>query len=415
MLAQPKYEQARMSRAQLIGMAKDNIAHVKAGTINQVDEVARIPAEHYYDPQRFRLEMDRVFKRMPLMLALSVELAQPGDYRAIEAAGVPVLLTRHPDGNVRAFVNMCSHRGSQIMPEGAGNSRRFTCPYHAWTYDQTGALVAVYASKDFGDIDKSCNGLTTLPVAERAGMIWVTLDPKSTLPIDKFLSGYDQLLDHFGFKDWYLFSRRTIAGPNWKIAYDGYMDLYHLPILHKNTFGENMPNQAIYTAYGPHQRVSSPDPSLIALEATPENEWPTRALLGGVWTIFPHVSIASFDGGGGRGVMISQLFPGDSPGSSFTVQSYLMEKQPTDEQRVAAEAQFKLLEYVVRDEDYATGLRQQRALMTGAKSHVMFGRNEGGGQRFHGWLERLLATDDDGVNALFDGGRPAAPKLARAK
>jgi carnitine monooxygenase subunit len=91
-----------------------------------------------------------------------------------------------------------------------------------------------------------------------------------------------------------------------------------------------------------------------------------------------------------------------------------MEKQPTDEQRVAADAQFKLLEYVVRDEDYATGLRQQRALMTGAKSHVMFGRNEGGGQCFHGWLERLLNTDDDGVTALFDATKPAAPKLVRA-
>ena len=122
-----------MSRAQLIGMARDNIAHAKAGTINQVSDVARVPAAHYYDPQRWRLEMDRVFKRMPLMLALSVELAKPGDYRAIEAAGVPVLLLGHPDGAVRAFVNMCSHRGSQIMPEGAGNSRRFTCPYHGLT------------------------------------------------------------------------------------------------------------------------------------------------------------------------------------------------------------------------------------------------------------------------------------------
>ncbi len=397
-----------MSRAQLIRMAQDNIAHAKAGTIDQTPDVQRVPASNYYDPQRWRLEMERVFRRMPLMLALSVELPNAGDYRALEVAGVPVLLSRHPDGDVRAFVNMCSHRGSQIMPEGAGNSRRFTCPYHAWTYDQGGALVAVYAKKDFGDIDLSCNGLATLPVAERAGMIWVTLDPNSTLNIDTFLSGYDALLNEFGFKDWYLFSRRTIAGPNWKIAYDGYMDLYHLPILHKNTFGENMPNQALYTAWGPHQRVSSPDPSLIALESKPTEQWPMPALLGGVWTIFPHVSIASFDGGGGRGVMISQLFPGDAPGTSFTVQNYLMENAPTDEQRVAADAQFKLLEYVVQEEDYATGLRQQRALMTGVKSHVMFGRNEGGGQRFHRWLERLLATDDADLQALFTSGIEAA-------
>jgi hypothetical protein len=156
---------------------------------------------------------------------------------------------------------------------------------------------------------------------------------------------------------------------------------------------------------------------MMVLDGMPEDEWPMRALTGGVWTIFPHVSIASFDGGGGRGVMISQLFPGDTPGESFTVQSYVMEKVPTDEQRVAAEAQFKLLEYVVREEDYATGLRQQRALMTGAKSHVMFGRNEGGGQRFHGWLERLLETDDGDLQALFESGldptAAAEPALAR--
>lgn len=398
-----------MTRAQLVRMAKENIAHVKARTIDQEPDVGLVPATHYYDAERWRLEMGRVFKRMPLMLALSVELAKPGDYRAMEVAGVPVLLTRTPDGDVRAFVNMCSHRGAMIMPEGAGNSRRFTCPYHAWTYDQAGALVAIYAKQDFGDIDASCHGLTQLRVAERAGMIWVTLDPKSTLNIDTFLSGYDALLSHFGFKDWYLFSRRTLAGPNWKIAYDGYMDLYHLPILHKNTFGENMPNQALYTAWGPHQRVSSPDPSLLALESVPEDQWQTPRLLGGVWTIFPHISIASFDGGGGRGVMISQLFPGDSPGSSFTVQNYVMEKAPNDEQRVAAEAQFKLLEYVVAEEDYATGLRQQRALKTGTKSHVMFGRNEGGGQRFHRWLDRLLQTDDADLEALFASGLTTAP------
>jgi carnitine monooxygenase subunit len=103
-------------------------------------------------------------------------------------------------------------------------------------------------------------------------------------------------------------------------------------------------------------------------------------------------------------VMISQLFPGDTPGSSSTVQSYVMEKAPNEAQRVAAEAQFKLLEYVVQEEDYATGLRQQRALRSGIKEHVLFGRNEGGGQRFHRWLERLLDTDDDALEALFASG-----------
>jgi len=385
-------------------MARHNLAHAKAGTIEQEPEVMRVPVTNYFDPDRWKLEIDRVFKRMPLMLALTCEMSDPGDYRALEAVGVPVLLVRGDDGEVRGFVNMCSHRGSQVVQEGTGNGKRFSCPYHAWTYDQRGNLVSVYASNDFGEIDTSCNGLTKLPVIERAGLIWVVLDPNSTIDIGAFLSDYDEVLAHFGFATWHLFDRRTLQGPNWKIAYDGYMDLYHLPILHRETFGAQMPNQALYYPWGPHQRVSSPDPSLAQMEDLPEEDWPEAHMLSGVWTIFPHVSIASFDGGGGRGVMISQLFPGESPGESYTVQNYVMESEPNEEQAAAANEQFKLLEYVVREEDYATGLRQQKALLTGAKSHVMFGRNEGGGHRFHRWLDTLLETEDDQLNGLFTQG-----------
>ena len=390
------------ARSQLVRMARHNLAHVAAGTIDQAEDVARVPAADYVDPERFGLEVARIFRRLPLLLALSCELRQPGAYKALSAVGVPVLLTRGSDGVLRAFVNTCSHRGAQLVLEGSGSARRFVCPYHAWSYDERGALVGIYCAGDFGAVDASRHGLTALPLAERAGLVWVTLDPASTLDIDTFLCGYDALLAEFGFADWHLIGRREVAGPNWKIAYDGYLDLYHLPILHKNTFGPDSPNRALYHAFGPHQRVDSPNPLLAKLADRPEQDWNTRFLLGGVWTIFPHVSIASFDAGG-RGVLISQLFPGERVGESLTLQSFLLEKAPNDEERAAAEKMFELLGNVVREEDYATGLRQQRALASGAKSHVLFGRNEGGGQRFHRWLARLLAADDAVLPNLFPG------------
>lgn len=390
------------SRAELIRMARHNIEVVKSGKIDQAPDVMKVPATLYYDPERWQLEIDRIFRRVPLMLAMSCELKQPGDFKTLEVLGVPVLMVRTAEGPVRAFVNSCSHRGAVIVTEPSGNKKRFTCPYHAWTYDHSGALVTVYAERDFGEIDKSCHGLTELQVGERAGMVWVNLDPKSKLDIDTFLCGYDSMLEHFGFADWELYDSRTLPSPNWKAAYDGYMDLYHLPILHRNTFGSNMPNQALYYAWGPHQRVSSPNPMLLEYEDKPESQWPTDLLLSSVWTIFPHISIASFDGGGGRAVMISQLFPGDSPLESRTVQNYVMEKLPLNEEmREAANAQFKLLEYVVRDEDYATGFRQQRALLHRPGAEVMFGRNEGGGQHFHRFLDRMIATSDEDLPALF--------------
>jgi nitrite reductase/ring-hydroxylating ferredoxin subunit len=400
---------AENSKAQLIEMAKHNMRVIDTGELEKAPGIMRVPADHYYDEARWKLEMDRVFKRMPLMLAMSCELRAPGDFKTIEVCGVPVLMVRTDSGEVRAFINSCAHRGALVMTEGRGNKKRFTCPYHAWTYDHNGDLVHVYSEEDFGEIDKSCHGLTRLPTGERAGMIWATLDPDSPLDIDTYLCGYDHLLAHFGFENWELFEDRTIAGPNWKVAYDGYMDLYHLPILHKNTFGSNMPNQALYYAYGPHQRVSSPNPELYKLKDRPEEDWPAEALLGSVWTIFPHISIAGFDGGGGRGVMVSQLFPGDTPLESRTVQNYVMaELPPTDEMREAAHEQFKLLKYVVEVEDYATGLAQQRALMHRPGAEVLFGRNEGGGQHFHGFLDRLLVTEDADLPALFEAAAPAA-------
>ena len=196
-----------MSKAQLVAMARHGIAHAKAGTIDQTDDVLKVPATNYYEENRWQLEMKQIFRRLPLMLATTAELKNEGDYKAITAARVPVLITRTANG-VKAYVNMCSHRGAQIMDNGCGNTARFTCPYHAWSFNQEGELFGILSNKEFGEIDKSCHGLVELPCLERAGLIWVITNPDSTLDIETFLSGYDALLEHFGFADWYHFESR---------------------------------------------------------------------------------------------------------------------------------------------------------------------------------------------------------------
>jgi hypothetical protein len=79
-----------------------------------------------------------------------------------------------------------------------------------------------------------------------------------------------------------------------------------------------------------------------------------------------------------------------------------MEKKPNKKQAEEADKQFDLLEYVVREEDYATGLRLQKGLKTGMIDSVMFGRNEGGGQSFHGWVDKILKSNDKDLTSLFD-------------
>jgi phenylpropionate dioxygenase-like ring-hydroxylating dioxygenase large terminal subunit len=375
------------NRRQLIEMAKVSMAHVEAGmTPSQTADVLRLPAEAYLDPQRWQDEV-AMFRKIPLMLALGGELRGPGAYKAMTVMDVPVLLVRGTDGEVRAFVNQCSHRGAILVTTEVGTARRFSCPYHNWTYDTTGDLVGVTDRRFFGDIDTSCMGLTPLSVAERAGLIFVVITPGTSMDIDDHLCGYDAVLDFFGFGDWHLVARNEVDGPNWKIAYDGYLDYYHLPFLHRKSFGPDIYNKAIYTAWGPHQRMTHPDATLLPLRNQREEEWNLDRLAGGVWTLFPHISIAGGNGGG----QVSQLFPGSTPGSSVSVLNYFVATEPSAEARAEAKERSDFLKAVVRDEDYATGLGIQRALATGAKSDVIFGRNEGGGQHFHQTLDRYVA------------------------
>ena len=92
----------------------------------------------------------------------------------------------------------------------------------------------------------------------------------------------------------------------------------------------------------------------------PEEEWNLELMCGGVWTIFPHISFAGGHGGG----LVSQLFPGRTPGTSVTIQNYYTSTEPSEETRAGAGSKADFLEMVVRDEDYYTGLRLQRALDT---------------------------------------------------
>ena len=387
-----------MSRTQLVAMARKNIAHAEAGTADQESGCFSVPTVNYTDPDRWQLEVDRIFKRVPLMVALTGELTEPGSYKAMTAVGVPLLLTRGTEGEIKAFVNMCSHRGAIVVPEGLGVARRFACPYHGWTYDGGGQLVGITNRGEFGAPDVESLGLVPLPADERAGMVFVGLTPGGDLHLDDFLAGYDEVLAHFDFGRWHLATRREIVGPNWKLAYDGYLDYYHLPILHRNTFGADGSNKAIYNVWGPHQRMSRPDPLLLELRDIPEDDWDIDATVGGVWTIFPNVSIAVYRG---ESVLLSQLFPGPTPGESITVQSYYLAEAPNNEVAAKAADHADFLEMVVRDEDYGTGFGIQKAISTGAKESFVFGQNEGGGHRFHSWVERLINAEDKDLGAIF--------------
>jgi len=367
--------------------------YVEQNRTFRTEQITRVPSVHYTDPERWSREMALIFKRVPLMLALTAELPNAGDYKAMTALGLPILITRGNDGTARAMLNVCSHRGAPVAADGHGRCARFTCTYHGWTYANDGRLLAVTDREKFGELDKTTRGLTVLPCVERAGMIFVVLTPDAPLDVDQF---YGSMLDDFEAADlahWTFLGSRVIEGANWKIAFDGYLEGYHFATLHPKTIHPRTPsNVTHYEACGPHLRIGFPQVSIRALRDVPREQWNSRENQGFdyVRILFPNVSAFLAP----EIAQIAQLFPGPTPDQNRTVLLYARREPPRDDaDRAALEQMINFLRDVTYQEDYVLGLKIQQGLQSGAHPDIVFGKNERGNQYFHEYVEWYLRND----------------------
>ena len=330
-------------------------------------------------------------RSVPLPLALSCELPSPGDYKAVDAAGTPVILSRGRDGQVTAMVNACRHRGSELVPEGTGSTRRFTCPYHAWSYDLQGCLTGVYGEDTYGPVDRTDRSLRRLPVAERAGLVFVSLDRTREVDLDSWLGPQlTELLEALGLADCFHHSTRSLDGPNWKVVVDGYLEGYHFASLHRTTvFRTNLSNMAAFDSWGPHQRNAFALRPIADAVDTPRPEWDPTQCVGAIYWLFPGLAIA---GGWRSQVAVSLVLPGRTYDTSRTEQHILLRHEPADEaERASADHTRDWFHDVVLDEDYAAGFGVQRGLAAMADEDFVFGRNEPGVQHFHRAIKQHLA------------------------
>lgn len=357
-------------------------AHWVNKTTDQAPDVMRQTVDAYLDEGRWRREVDHVFKRLPLALCLSQELPGPNSYKAMDAMDVPVLLTRGADGAVRAFLNVCRHRGAEVCPAGSGVSRRFTCPYHAWVYDPAGDLVGMFGASTFGDVDRDQLGLTALPCAERAGFVWVCLTPGTLVDIDEFLGEFAASVADLELDGWHVFEQRVLDGPGWKVAWDGYLEGYHQEALHPTTVGATtVGNLMVVDTFGPHQRIVFARKTIADLEGVPEADWPLGRDIRIIHSAFPNLSIS---GVLDDHCLVSQVFPGPTLDRSRTLQTVLCRRAPSTAAETAAAEHFSAMVLkAVRDEDYWVGFTIQSGLRSGANDDFVFGRNELTLQHYH--------------------------------
>jgi len=384
-----------MAKSRDVAIGERLLRHLADGATDTTDQIMTLPVSHYLDPDRFDREMKNIFRRLPLMLAFSVELPKPGAYKAMDVVGIPVVMIRGRDNVVRAFLNVCSHRGSRVAADGAGTCRRLVCPYHGWAYEDTGELAAVYKPEQFGEIDLESKGLAALPCEERAGLIFVSLAQGADLDLERYLGGMLDELAALGIENWKVYARRELEAANWKVVHDGYVDGYHLEVLHSKTVGKFTKGALnTFEFFGPHQRIGFANQDIAKLSDIETGQWQQDDGFGFVRTLFPNVSFAVRAGEGG---LVSQLLPGPTVGRSKTIQTFLRANLPeTDEGRARADAEVELFYRAVRDEDYATVAGVQQGMASGAIEEVVFGRNEVGNQRLHRWIE-YYAQDDPAV------------------
>ena len=197
-------------------------------------EAETLPFWCYTSEPFYRREIDRVFLRSWNTVGRAETIPNPGDYRAVELVGIPLLLARGKDGVIRAFANTCRHRGSQVA-SGTGNRETFMCPYHGWTYDLAGNLVGARGMTNTEGFDRDDYGLVPVRLETWNGFMFVTF-AEDTMGLLDWVGDLDGHLTSYDMEEMRCvkYLEFEIAA-NWKVWLEGASEDFHVPTVHRTT------------------------------------------------------------------------------------------------------------------------------------------------------------------------------------
>jgi Rieske 2Fe-2S family protein len=201
---------------------------------------ATLPGHLYTDPAIFAMEQSLVFESLWFAVARSSELATPGQFQAVDVGRESVILVRGREGTLRAFFNVCRHRGAKLCTESSGAVRRsLQCAYHAWTYGLDGTLVAAPNLTKMPDLDRTEYGLVTVHLREWLGYAWVCLADEPPSFEDTVIGavterlGQASLIDGWQAGELQVGRRITYdVKANWKLIVENFMECYHCATIH---------------------------------------------------------------------------------------------------------------------------------------------------------------------------------------
>lgn len=382
------------------------LAHLDSGSDPMTDDVMMHPVDRYVSGDHLQRERETLFNDYPLVIGYSDDVRSPGDFFTDDLTGRSLLVVRGDDGVLRGFHNVCGHRGAKVETAASGNQLRFTCPYHAWSYDRTGVLRKIQYDDGFIGVDREARSLVELPVAERHGLVWAKPggQPGESLDVGGYLGALDEELSSFAMESYVHDRTDALRQPfNWKLVVDGFLETYHIRFLHRTTIGPYInSNFALFDPMGLHARMIGLRASFKTkvVEAPPaEREFLPHIAI--IYLIFPNT------------VLVWQsdhfeawsVFPDPEAPDGMVARASLLapRRATTPEETRHWDKNWEILMKTVLEEDFVIAKTMQHGFRSGVRSHAVFGRQEGTLQHYHRVLEDEMAAG------------PATPVIARRR
>jgi len=192
-----------------------------------------IPGYRYTSREFFQREFEYMWTKVWLLLGRESEMPNPGDWQREEVGPESIIMVRQEDGGIRAFYNVCQHRGNRLVFDDKGHVRRFVCQYHGWAFMPDGSLNFVQDAEDFPQ-GNPCDKVRLKEVScdTFAGFVWVNMDPDA-MPLKDYLGPIWDDWSMYPIADWKRYLAYTINVPcNWKVIQDNFNESYHLKKVH---------------------------------------------------------------------------------------------------------------------------------------------------------------------------------------
>lgn len=218
----------------MVTLTADEVRAIGAGYDEVPSRSMSLRAEAYVDPRWHAVDLEAVFRRTWQWVCHVEKLAKPGSYVATTVAEMPIVIVRDRLGALRAFYNVCKHRAHELL-QGSGTTRAIVCPYHAWSYDLTGALIGARKADRMETFDKSEICLDSIRVEEFCGFVYVNLDPAAR-PLGEQAPDLAAEIMHWAPDVADLTHAKRLhydVKTNWKNVIDNFLECYHCHVAHK--------------------------------------------------------------------------------------------------------------------------------------------------------------------------------------